>query len=316
MLILFPAPEDIRMQYEQNLTLPRDQIAVRTVDTLQEAELLLPDVDILATFGGYLGHDSFRNATRLKWVHSLGTGVDGVLAQPSLRKDTVVTATRGIHAEPMTEAALMMMLALLRDFRRSVHNQDRAEWGDRWQVRLMSGSTAAILGVGLIAETMAPRLKALGVRVIGLSSTPRQIDGFAEVRPRSEILRTVAEADFLISLLPLAPDTHGFISRAVFAAMKPSAYLINLSRGAVVDDDALIEALSSSSIAGAALDSFVQEPLPSSHPLWKAPNLLMSAHMAGHHEGTARATMKLFEENFRFFKNGQVERMAFRVPHG
>src|SRR5882757_3153438 len=159
------------------------------------------------------------------------------------------------------------MLSLARDMPRSAHAQERNAW-ERWPARLLEGKTVGILGVGLIAEYLAPICKALGMTVIGISGSPRPAPGFDRVVARADLMKVVPEFDFLVALAPLTPQTRGIIGEKVFAAMKPSAYLVNVARGGVVDEPALMVALESDKIAGAALDVFSEEPLPASSPLW------------------------------------------------
>src|SRR5262249_27422625 len=148
-----------------------------------------------------------------------------------------------------SEAAIMAMLALARGLPRALANQARQAW-ERWPARLLDGKTATIVGVGLIAAELAPRLKALGMTVIGGAPARRPGAAFARLPRRDELRAVPAVADFLVLLTPHSPMTHGLISTDVFAAMKPSAYLVNLARGGVVDEDALIAALEQGRIAG------------------------------------------------------------------
>jgi phosphoglycerate dehydrogenase-like enzyme len=132
--------------------------------------------------------------------------------------------------------------------------------------QLLHDKTVGIFGVGQIAEILAPKCKAFGMRVVGVTSTPRKLAGFDRVHRREELARVIGDFDFLILLTPITPATRNSIDAGIFAAMKPTSYLINLARGGVVDEAALIEALAKERIAGAALDVFNQEPLPADHP--------------------------------------------------
>ena len=138
--------------------------------------------------------------------------------------------------------------------------QDKGQW-ERWPAQLLSGKTVGIFGVGLIAEYMAPVLKALDMTVIGFSGTPRRRAGFDRMVKRDDLLKTAGELDFLVTLAPPTPETRNVIGEKLFASMKPSAYLINVARGGLIDEAALIKALDSGKIAGAALDVYAQEPL-------------------------------------------------------
>src|SRR5262245_35315410 len=163
--------------YYRKALLEKDpELTVEVALELEDAVAAIPKADIFMGFGANLSRDFFRVAPRLKWVHALGTGVDGIVDSPHLAKDVLVTATRGIHGVPMSEAALMMMLALARDFRRTLAQQERRHW-ERFFPQLLFGKTVGILGVGLIAEDLAPRCRALGMNVIGISRTARTLPG-------------------------------------------------------------------------------------------------------------------------------------------
>src|SRR5262249_33063167 len=150
--------------------------------------------DILITFGPMMKDEVLRDSRNLKWVQALGTGVDGLIDQPSLRKDVVITNIRGIHGEPVSEAAIMAMLAVSRQLPDSVHYQDRRSW-TRWPPRLLDRKTVGIFGIGLIAEALAPRCKALGMTVVGFSSAPRDVAGFDRMYRRGEFLQVACTLD-------------------------------------------------------------------------------------------------------------------------
>ena len=181
---------------------------------------------------------SWAAATRLEWVQSLGTGVDNLIDQPALRQDVIVTNMRGIHGAPVSEAALAGMLALARELRRAILAQDERQWR-RFPAQLLHDKTVGIFGVGQIAEILAPKCKAFGMRVVGA----RKLAGFDRMHRREELARVIGDFDFLILLTSLTTATRNSIDAKIFAAMKPTSYLINLARGGVVDEGALIEAL-------------------------------------------------------------------------
>src|SRR5262247_3450023 len=261
LLILLTLPQDVRDFYAARLRQRFPQLQIDIVDHFSKAAPLMPDADILLTFGPMLRDEALHNAGKLKWIQALGTGIDGVIDQPSLRQDVIITNVRGIHGEPVSEAALMGMLALSRRLPDSVRYQDQRSW-TRWPPRLLDSKTVGIYGVGLIAEALAPRCTALDMTVIGFTSTKRELPGFDRMHLRSELIRYAGELDYLVLLVPYSEETHHCINARVFAAMKPSSYLINLARGGVVDETAMMEALETGKIAGAALDVFQEEPLP------------------------------------------------------
>jgi phosphoglycerate dehydrogenase-like enzyme len=255
-----------------------------------------------------LKDEVFHDAPKLKWIQALGTGVDGVIDQPSLDPKVVVTNIRGIHGEPVSEAAIMAMLALSRRLPDSVRYQDKHSW-TRWAPRLIDGKTVGIFGVGLIAEALAPRCKALGMRVIGFSSTRREVKGFDRMCLRGELIEVAPELDYFVLLVPYAEDTRRLIGAEVFAAMKRSAYFVNLARGGIVEEDALIAALEAGEIAGAALDVFQEEPLPADSPLWSTKNVIITPHLGGFCDVYAERALPTIEHNMECFLRGDIDGM-------
>src|SRR3954454_20126971 len=201
LLILLTLPQEVRDFYAARLRQRFPQLQIDIVDHFSKAAPFMPETEVLVTFGPMLRDEVFASAGKLKWVQALGTGVDGVIDQPSLRKDVVITNIRGIHGEPVSEAAIMGMLALSRRLHDSVRYQDKHSW-TRWPPRLIDGKTVGIYGIGLIAEALAPRCQALGMTVIGFTSTKRALPGFDTMRLRSELIAVAKELDYLVLLVP------------------------------------------------------------------------------------------------------------------
>lgn len=308
LLILLTLPEDVRVQYGEALAPNFPELAIRTVDHHSRAGPHIGDADILLTFAPMMADAVLAGAPNLKWIHALGTGVDGITMLPSLRDDVILTSTRGIHGVPMTEMAFMLMLALCRELPRSLRAQADGRW-ERWPARLLDGKTAAIVGVGLIAEALAPRLKAFGMEVIGVSRSRREVPGIDRMVRREDLARVAGEIDFLIALVPYEADTSGLIGAEVLRAMKPTSYLVNIARGGVVDEDALVETLREGGIAGAALDTFIEEPLPPDHPFWRMENVIVTPHLGGFNDAYVGQALPQIETNLRAFLDGTPERM-------
>jgi phosphoglycerate dehydrogenase-like enzyme len=192
------------------------------------------------------------------------------------------------------------MLALSRDIPGFVRAQDEHAW-KRWPAKLLYEKTVGILGIGIIAEALAPKCKAMGMTVIGISSAPRALPGFDRMLPVGDLLKVLPECDHFVLLTPYSKATHQMINAKVFAAMKPGAYFVNLARGGVVDEDALVEALRSKRLGGAALDVFNQEPLPPDHPLWGFKNVIISTHQGGFCDTYPDLAMPILEHNMRCF---------------
>jgi D-2-hydroxyacid dehydrogenase (NADP+) len=287
-------------------------LSIQSVSSLDDCEAKLPEADILLAFGAHLRkRDIYPVARRLKWVQALGTGMDGIVDMPGLAPDVLVTATRGIHGHTLAEMGIMLMLALLRDLPRSIRNQDKRDFTVRWPAKLMHNRTVGILGVGAISEVLAPMLKAFGMHVIGFTRTPRELPGFDRFVPREALVETAPELDFLFLLIPATEATEGIINRDVLWAMKPTAYVINLARGQVVDEDAMAEALMTGRIAGAGLDTFVHEPLPRDHMFWDCPNVILTPHLAGFNTEYGEAASAQFVANYRAWCAGRLADMTF-----
>lgn len=308
LLILLTLPPPVREQYRARLAARFPELGIDVVDHHSKALPYIKEADALLTFGPHMKDEVLRGADKLKWVQALGTGVDNLIDLPSLKPDVILTNIRGIHGAPVSEAALMMMLALARDFALSLRNQDRQVW-DRWPARLVDGKTVGIFGVGAIAEVLAPKCKALGMTVAGFTSAKRDVAGFDRMHSRGELVAQAATLDFLVLLAPYADEIRNFIDGRIFAAMKPTSYLINLARGGIVDEDALLNALARGEIAGAALDVFQEEPLPRGHPLWSAKNVLITAHLGGFCDVYAERALPTVEHNMACFLKGEYDRM-------
>jgi phosphoglycerate dehydrogenase-like enzyme len=308
LLILLTLPKDVRDFYAARLGERFPQLHIDVVDHYSKAAPFMSSADVLLSFGPMLKDEVFHDAAKLKWIQALGTGVDGVIDQPSLSPDVVITNIRGIHGAPVSEAAMMAMLALSRRLPDSVRYQDKRSW-TRWAPRLIDGKTVGIYGVGLIAEALAPRCKALGMTVVGFTSTKRVLPGFDRMHLRSELIAVAKELDYLVLLVPYSEETRHSIDARVFAAMKPSSYLVNLARGGIVDEDALMRALEGGQIAGAALDVFQEEPLPADHPLWMTKNVIVTPHLGGFCDVYAERALPTIEHNMECFLRGDIDGM-------
>jgi D-2-hydroxyacid dehydrogenase (NADP+) len=302
-LLVLDFPEDLRATYYDGIAKSFPNISVIPIKNVRDADPHLATADVLITFGPHLrDHAEYvlGAAKQLKWIQALGTGVDNIADRKNFRSEIILTNIHGIHGAAISEAALMAMLNLSRHTARYLRNQERHAW-ERWPCRLIEGKTVGIFGIGAIALALAPRCKAMGMRVIGISSAKRAVAGFDAVYGRDELERAVAEVDHLVVLTPYSRETHHSIDAAVLAAMKPSATLINLARGGVVDEDALFAALKSNAIAGAALDVFSKEPLPAEHALWSLSNVMITPHAAAFYDDYVHRALEVIRENMRRF---------------
>jgi D-2-hydroxyacid dehydrogenase (NADP+) len=266
------------------------------------------DVDVLITFGIELKDDFFARATRLKWVQCLATGVDHLLRSKSLKPDVLLTSGRGIHGVPMRETVVFLMMGAARDARRLIEAQKAHTW-DRRYWSLFSGKTAVIVGVGVIGVAIAELLKAFGMHVVGVTRTPRAIEGFDELMHTDRLHEAVRRADFLINVLPANKENTLLFNGEMFAAMKRTAYFISAGRGQTVDEPALVAALREGRIAGAGLDVYQAEPLPGDSPFWDLPNAFMLPHLGGYCAEYEDLIMPLIIDNMRLFLTGRQSEM-------
>lgn len=311
LLFILRSHESIRKQYYNGIVQAFPDMTVNIVAKVSDADPYLANAEIIVTHGPHLegkGDYIFSHAPKLKWVQGIGTGVDGIADRPGLSKDVIVTNIHGVHGAPMSEAAMAMMLALNRKLPRSLANKAAHKW-ENWPSRLVNGKTVGILGMGSIAEAMAPRFKAFGMTVFGITSGVRDVPGFDKVFDKTKLVEIVRELDYFIVLTPYTPATHHMINADVIGAMKPDAYLLNLARGGVLDDAALLDALRNNKIAGAGLDVFEREPLGMDSPLWDLENVIITCHQAATHDGSARTNVPIIAENIRRYRAGEFDKM-------
>ena len=294
LLVETEQPADLEL-YRAALSAEFPALDLVTARSREEAHAVAAGVDAVAGKAGCIPATAVAAMPRLEWIHALTTGVDSILAM-DLRPGVVVTATRGVHGPQMSELALLQMMSLARGFPRMLENQRQSLWR-RWPQPLLLGRTVVIVGVGNIGEELARRCGAFGMRVIGVSDGRSQVPGFDAIHPRSELRAAAAAADFLVVLVPYSSATHALIDASVLRAMRTDAFLVNIARGGVLDEAALIEALRERRIAGAALDVFREEPLPAASPLWSLPNVIVTPHVGGMSDRYAEQVLPQLRHN-------------------
>ncbi|WP_285629678.1 D-2-hydroxyacid dehydrogenase [Actinoallomurus iriomotensis] len=248
---------------------------------------------------------AWPHADALRWVHIASAGVDRLLFPGLVESDVVVTNSRGVFDEPIAEYVLGVVLSFAKDLHTTVRLQDRREWRHRETERI-TGARVLVVGTGPIGRAIGRRLSAVGMAVSGLGRTGRTGDpDLGEVRPFGELHRALADADYVVLAAPLTDLTRDMIDAGALARMRPSARLINVGRGGLVVEKALVDALSEGRIAGAALDVFATEPLAESSPLWTLPNVLVSPHMSGDTIGWRDELSGLFLDNLGRYRDGR-----------
>lgn len=251
-------------------------------------------------------NDNFlERARNVEWIQALTTGTEKLVGSPNLSDKVLITSTRGIHGPQMSELTFLLMLTLTRKFPRMLSNQARHEW-ERWPQSILDGKTVAILGIGAIAEDLAPRCKAFGQTVLGISQSGRSVAGIDRMYRRDQIHEVAGLADYFVVIVPHSPQTDKIVDKSVLAAMKPSAFFINVARGGVVDEAALIEALREHRIAGAGLDVFETEPLPQQSPLWDLDNVIITPKIGGMTDVYVEQTAPIIRHNLRAYMEGRL----------
>jgi phosphoglycerate dehydrogenase-like enzyme len=276
-----------------------------------EFERLLPEAE--AVVGWAVRAENFASARRLRWIQVFAAGVGTLLFPELVASEVVVTSGRGLHAVAMAEHTLGVMFV----FARKLHLARDAQREHRWTqnelfigatpFRELVGSTLGIVGLGAVGRALAERARALGLTVLVVRRRPAADPAPAHEQSGPEGMHALlARADWLVLAPALTPDTKGMIGRAELARMKPSAVLVNLGRGALVDEPALIEALQAGTIAGAALDVTADEPLPAASPLWDMPNVIVTPHISGLGPRYWERALELFGRNLRHVLAGET----------
>lgn len=249
--------------------------------------------------------EAWPAAEDLRWLHVASAGVDAMLFDGLRASDVVLTNSRGVFDDAIAEYVLGVVIAFAKDLPRSLDLQRERRWQWR-ETERVGGRTALVVGTGPIGAAIARMLRAVGMDVRGAGRTTRaDHPDFGIVHPSTELAEHVGWADFVVSALPLTPQTRGMFDRTVFAAMKPSARFVNVGRGEHVVTSDLVDALRAGELSGAALDVFEEEPLPQDSPLWTMDNVLVSAHMAGDTVGWKDTLARVFVANFQRWIAGE-----------
>jgi len=257
-------------------------------------------------------------AADLRWIQTASAGVDGLLFPGLVDSDVVVTNARGVFDEPIAEWVIGAMLAFATGLHRSIVDQQAGVWGHDRSTERLEGKHLTFVGPGPIGRAAASRALALGMTVTLVGRSARHDEEFGSVIGPEGFAEALAVADYVLDALPFTPDNAELFDAGAFAAMRPSARFINVGRGTTVDEPAMIEALRSGTIAGAALDVFVEEPLPADSPLWAMPQVIVSPHVSGDVEGWERAVVQVFTDNAARWVRGEplVNLIDKRAGHG
>jgi phosphoglycerate dehydrogenase-like enzyme len=249
---------------------------------------------------------AFLAAPNVRWVHSRSAGLDNILFSELVESPVPLTNGSGVFSPSLGEFALAAILYFAKDLRRMLRNQEAGRW-EQFDVEEIAGQTVGIVGYGDIGRAVASRVHAMGMHVVALKRHPPAGPDpvVAEFFKPSELNAMLAVSDYVVVATPLTPETRHMIGDAAFAAMRPNAVIINIGRGPVIDQEALLRALVGNRIKGAGLDVFEQEPIPAGDPIWKLENVLVSPHCADHTKDWLDQAMRFFLAQYERFASGQ-----------
>ena len=305
-LLLALAPEHIPPAILEQIGWLAPDLRLAVTNDRAEIEALLDDVVIAA---GSVPPDLVVCAPALRWYQQWGAGADWLLRYPqAVDQEFILTSASGVHAVPISEQIIGALLMFARGLHRAVRAQTRQEWWRPAQDELfeLPGKTMLVIGVGAIGARTAELASALGMRVEGLRRNPDwPAPGVAALYGPDRLHERLGQADVVVLTVPLSAETRGMIGPAELRAMRPGAYLINIGRGGTVDEPALIQALSSGRLAGAALDVFAEEPLPAESPLWSLEQVILTAHYAGATPHYDERALAIFLDNLGRFQAGE-----------
>jgi len=271
----------------------------------EQLDALLAEAEVI--YGFRLPKSVIARAPKLKWIQVMTAGVDGFLDDEFRRSSVMLTSASGIHATQISELILEMMLMFAKRAPFCFHLKQNKQW-EQFVPTVLRSKTVGIVGLGRIGQEVARLAKAFGMRVVATRRSAKQVARARYVDivlPREQLPQLLADSDFVVLALPLTSETSRLIGEAELRTMKSTAYLINIARGSLVDEEALIRALDEQWIAGAGLDVFATEPLPSDSKLWEFSNVIFSPHVAGVVEDYVIRATGVFCENLRRYLEGK-----------
>ena len=287
---------------------PETNIAVG--NSVEAFERSAADATVIFSWSaaGDLLRDVFAICPKVRWVHSRSAGLDGVLFPALVESPVPLTNGRGVFSQSLGEFALAAILYFAKDLRRMNRNQEAGRW-EQFDIVEISGQTVGILGYGDIGRAVASRVRPMGLRVLAVKRhgpSLYNVDPLVhQIFPPDKRTEMLAQSDYVVAAAPLTSETRGMIGETEFQAMKPTAVVINIGRGPVIDEAAMVRALAAKRIKGAALDVFDTEPLPPGHPYYSMENLLLSPHCADHTPDWTQQGMRFFLSQFERFSQGK-----------
>jgi D-2-hydroxyacid dehydrogenase (NADP+) len=277
-------------------------IATEDNDILEE---YWPKAEII--FSGKIKADTLAKCKNLRWIQETSAGIERYFYPEFLKRDIILTNVRGMHGQTISEHIFMMMLAHTRQLKKYIHQQQNHTWKKHEidEVRLLQNKVLLIIGLGGIGQKTAQIATAFGMRVEGIANTPKNLPYVKKTYVPDMLKQALPTADFIVISVPLTEKTKGMISTAEFSLMKRDAFMVNIGRGLLIDQQAMIKALKEGEIGGAGLDVFSNEPLEEDSPLWDMENVIITPHMAGHMPDYLGEATKIFCSNLLCYLEGR-----------
>ncbi|MBX0326079.1 D-2-hydroxyacid dehydrogenase [Oscillochloris sp. ZM17-4] len=301
-------PEALRAELEARVRAAAPGADLAWYDDHARPDQDVSDVDVLMRwwFDAQTLNGLVEQLPSLRWLHIPRAGVDNSLVSAVMARDILITNSAGIHAAPIAEFVMLYVLDHAKQAGLLRSSQAERRWvGRQVQLAELTDKLMLIIGLGQIGQAIAARAAAFGMRVVGSRRSGAPVPGVSRVLADGAWRQMLGEADYVVIAAPLTPQTRGMFGAAELAAMRPDAYLINIARGEIVDEAALIDALGRGQIAGAGLDVFSTEPLPAEHPLWGLPNVFVTPHVSWLSPEIRPRTISLFVENVRRYAAGE-----------
>lgn len=273
--------------------------------TIKDAEPELESAEILITYGEDLNDELINKAHKLKWIMVVSAGVEKMPFEAIKQKNILVTNARGIHKTPMAEYTIAMILQIARKAKQLIEHEKQEIWDRTVKMMEITGKTITIIGTGAIGSDIARLAKAFHMKTVGINRSGRNCEYFDEVFSVNEINQAIEQGDFVVSVLPSTPETYHLLKEDHFIKMKKECVFINIGRGNVVDENALIKVLNSGEISHAVLDVFEKEPLPKGHPFWKMENVTVTPHLSGLSSLYLPRGFEIFEYNLEQYLSGE-----------
>ncbi|MFZ5942792.1 MAG: D-2-hydroxyacid dehydrogenase [Bacillota bacterium] len=277
------------------------------IEHVNSEEILsrISEAEIIISYGEDLTSEIISEAINLKWLMVMSAGIDKLPLNQLMKQEILVTNARGIHKNPMAEHAFALMLQDSRRLIPLLDFQRAKDWDRSIRVRELTGLNLVIVGAGAIGQEVARKAKAFDMNTFGISYSGKGLANIDKMYKADGLWEVLPQADYIVLITPLTPQTRDMFGEREFKGMKKDCFFINIARGEVVQEDALVKALKEGWIRGAAIDTFREEPLPKNSPLWDLPNLVITPHLAGLTPHYMERAVEIFKHNLEIYTSGK-----------